>query len=203
MKGLSPSGIWVKSGQTFQLKRWARRMSSVSLMPYTTMGAARIQHTVSTRNGMLVTWSRCEWLTKMWSIRARLSRGRSPTPVPASTRMSSSTSSAVVRRLPPMPPLHPRTLIRILLTSPARRRLAAGPRGPAGTGHYWRNPPRRGVRRGTPAAPIPRPAGPAGSRLEEELHLDPGDLDHVVVGQGVRRGAQGGAIERGVARALD
>src|SRR5437588_607502 len=52
MKGLSASGIWVKSGQIFQLKRWARRMSRTSLIAYTTMGLPRIQQTVSPRNGM-------------------------------------------------------------------------------------------------------------------------------------------------------
>src|SRR5258708_16712161 len=66
--------------------------------------------TVSTRNGIEVTWSRCECVMKMWSICESSASVRSPTPVPASIRMSLSTRNEVVRRCrPPIPPEHPST----------------------------------------------------------------------------------------------
>src|SRR4051812_25431071 len=47
---------------------------------------------------------------KMWSICDSSASVRSPTPVPASMRMSLSRRKEVVRRcLPPIPPEHPRT----------------------------------------------------------------------------------------------
>src|SRR5262245_37898903 len=65
---------------------------------------------VSTRNGIEATWSRCEWVTKMWSIWESSASVRSPTPVPASIRMSLSTRNEVVRRWrPPIPPEQPST----------------------------------------------------------------------------------------------
>src|SRR3954468_8574156 len=79
---------------------------------------------VSTRNGIEATWSRCEWVTKMWSIWESSARVRSPTPVPASIRMSLSTRNEVVRRCrPPIPPEHPRTrsFIRAILLFVERR----------------------------------------------------------------------------------
>src|ERR1039458_4644663 len=46
----------------------------------------------------------------MWSISISSASDTSPTPLPASIRMSLSTSSEVVRRCrPPIPPLHPST----------------------------------------------------------------------------------------------
>src|SRR5690606_21018413 len=44
-----------------------------------------------------------------WSIAASSSTDRSSTPVPASSRTSSSIRNEVVRARAPMPPLHPRT----------------------------------------------------------------------------------------------
>src|SRR5262245_56965977 len=71
--------------------------------------------TVSTRNGIEATWSRCEWVMKMWSICDSSASVRSPTPVPQSIRMSLSTRNEVVRRWrPPIPPEHPRTRSRIV-----------------------------------------------------------------------------------------
>src|SRR5260221_5856585 len=40
-------------------------------------------------------------------------------------------------------------------------------------------------------------------RLEEEFHLDAGELDHVVILQRVRRGADRLAVDLGARRALD
>src|SRR5947207_2599606 len=72
--------------------------------------------TVSTRNGIEATWSRCEWVMKMWSMSDSSASERSPTPVPASISTSLSTRNEVVRRWrPPIPPEQPRT----------RRRTAA------------------------------------------------------------------------------
>src|ERR1044072_1724812 len=72
---------------------------------------------VSTRKGIEATWSRCEWVAKMWSIWESSASVRSPTPVPASIRMSLSTRNDVVRRWrPPIPPEQPST----------RRRMARG-----------------------------------------------------------------------------
>src|SRR5688572_15773514 len=65
--------------------------------------------TVSTRKGIDVTWSRCEWVMKMESICESSASVRSPTPVPASIRMSLSSRNEVVRRCrPPIPPEQPR-----------------------------------------------------------------------------------------------
>src|ERR1700716_1413267 len=168
---------------------------------------------------MLVTWSRCEWLTKMWSIFASASSERSPTPVPASTSTSSSTSSEVVRRLPPMPPLHPKT--RMCISTAWTLALSCKPAGAVAvlTGDPIIDPlsenvttanvrhstewgpgilqPPDGEGTGRPAARRP------GSWLVEELHLDARDLDQVVVPERVRLGAQGGAVQRGIGRALD
>src|SRR5215218_6214758 len=55
-----------------------------------------------------------ECVTKIWSIRVRSGTDRSPTPVPASIRTSSSTSIDVVLRSPPIPPLQPSILSFIL-----------------------------------------------------------------------------------------
>src|SRR5215213_6564414 len=66
--------------------------------------------TVSTRKGIEATWSRCEWVMKIWSICESSASVRSPTPVPQSMRMSLSTRNDVVRRWrPPIPPEQPRT----------------------------------------------------------------------------------------------
>src|SRR4029077_14504046 len=73
---------------------------------------------VSTRNGIEATWSRCEWVTKMWSICESSASVRSPTPVPASIRMSLSTRNEVVRRWrPPIPPEQPSTRRRMAVPS--------------------------------------------------------------------------------------
>src|SRR5678815_2219781 len=73
---------------------------------------------VSTRNGIEATWSRCEWVTKMWSIWDSSASVRSPTPVPASIRMSLSTRNEVVRRWrPPIPPEQHRTRKRMARAS--------------------------------------------------------------------------------------
>src|SRR6478672_7135279 len=138
------------------------------------MRLRRIQQVVSTRKGMHAMWSRWECVTNTWSIRARPSRVRSPTPVPASTRMSSSTSREVVRKLPPIPPLHPKTLT--FITRPR----CGGPsilRGSATRGYAPLH--NRGMAHAASA-----------SRLVEELHLHARDLDQVVVVQRVRLGAE-------------
>src|SRR6185436_1580769 len=73
--------------------------------------------TVSTRNGIEATWSRCEWVMKIWSICESSASVRSPTPVPASISTSLSSRNEVVRRCrPPIPPEHPST----------RKRMARG-----------------------------------------------------------------------------
>src|SRR5258706_3915686 len=73
--------------------------------------------TVSTRNGIDGTWSRCECVTKMWSICVSSASDRSPTPEPASSSTSWSTRKDVVRGCPPpIPPEQPST----------RRRIVAG-----------------------------------------------------------------------------
>src|ERR1700687_4845619 len=159
---------------------------------------------------MLATWSKCEWLTKMWSILASRSRARSPTPVPASISMSSSTSMLVVRSPPPMPPLHPSTLI--FMTCP-RAAAAAGLLPSAlWLRSRWRTDSRSIVNQRyhgrceafhsfyLPKTAPGRHGGPAGlapglqSRLVEELHLHPRDLDQVVIVQGMRLPAHGSAV---------
>src|SRR3954471_19674210 len=93
-----------------QLKRWFLRISMVARVAYTVRGLLRMPPTVSTRNGIEATWSRCECVMKMWSICDSSARVRSPTPVPASMRTSLSSRNEVVRRCrPPIPPEHPRT----------------------------------------------------------------------------------------------
>src|SRR5687767_14931006 len=88
----------------------------VARVVYTVSGFERMPPTVSTRKGIDVTWSRCECVTKIWSICDSSASVRSPTPVPASIRMSLSRRNEVVRRWrPPIPPEHPST----------RRRIAA------------------------------------------------------------------------------
>src|SRR6185295_16040919 len=70
--------------------------------------------TVSTRKGIEVTWSRCECVTKTWSIWVSSASDRSPTPEPASISTSLSTRNEVVRRCrPPIPPEQPSTRRRI------------------------------------------------------------------------------------------
>src|SRR5213075_1259444 len=129
----------------------------------------------------------------MWSMRARASRDRSPTPVPASIRMSSSTRSAVVRRPPPIPPLQPNT--RIFIVCPELTDAAWLRPSVLWLLSRWRTDSRSivteryhahcapfhsfaaaksGTRRGARTA-LGRPLG--ASRLVEELHLDPRDLD--------------------------
>ena len=118
MNGASGVGISVKSGQMAQLNRWFFRISVVARVAYSEIGLARMPPTVSTMNGIEVTWSRCEWVMKMWSTCDSSASVRSPTPVPASIRMSLSTRNEVVRRWrPPIPPEQPST----------RRRIAAFP----------------------------------------------------------------------------
>src|SRR6185312_4873447 len=165
---------------------------------------------------MLVTWSRCECETKMWSIFASASSDRSPTPVPASTSTSSSTRSEVVRNPPPMPPLHPNTLI--LISCPrAGADFFRAPGAVAGrvrdrsvvplsenvtTGGVRHSTAKtRQIRRGRAARA--RPCARGCSRLVEELHLDACDLDEVVVVEGLGLAAERGPVERGIGRALD
>src|SRR6266446_3400447 len=92
--------------------------------------------TVSTRNGIEATWSRCECVMKMQSISESSASDRSPTPVPASIRTSLSSRKEVVRKCrPPIPPEQPstrsRTLFSLFLVERrhavpvGRRRLAA------------------------------------------------------------------------------
>src|SRR5882672_3896591 len=50
--------------------------------------------------------------------------------------------------------------------------------------------------------PLLRVCGP-GSRLDEEFHLNPGQLDDVVIVQSVGLGVQGLAVQHGKARTLD
>src|SRR5688572_26059712 len=89
----------------------------VARVVYTVSGLERMPPTVSTRNGIEATWSRCECVTKIWSICDSSASVRSPTPVPASIRMSLSSRNEVVRRWrPPIPPEHPST----------RKRMACG-----------------------------------------------------------------------------
>src|SRR5690606_30876217 len=66
---------------------------------------------LSASRGMLSTWSRWLWLIRMWSMRASSSRRSSPTPLPASIRMSSSSRKAVVWHRAAMDPEHPSTRI--------------------------------------------------------------------------------------------
>src|SRR2546421_4251784 len=100
-----------------QLKRWFFMISVVARVAYTTSGLVRMPPTVSTRNGIDVTWSRCECVMKMWSICESSASDRSPTPVPASIRMSLSRRKEVVRKCrPPIPPEQPRTLSRTLFS---------------------------------------------------------------------------------------
>src|SRR2546422_4172712 len=92
--------------------------------------------TVSTRNGIEATWSRCECVMKMQSISESSASDRSPTPVPASISTSLSSRKEVVRKCrPPIPPEQPRTVSRTLFSlflferrhavPVGRRRLAA------------------------------------------------------------------------------
>src|SRR5436190_5686438 len=72
--------------------------------------------TVSTRNGIEAMWSRCECVRQIWSICDSSASVRSPTPVPASIRISLSTRNEVVRRWrPPIPPEQPSTRSRMRL----------------------------------------------------------------------------------------
>src|SRR5258708_5482707 len=153
----------------------------------------------------------------MWSVLASCVSVRSPTPVPASISTASSTRNDVVRRLPPMPPLHPNTLIFIVCptATPAawlrlsvpwlrsrwrtdsRSIIGRNERGCCGAFHSLRDS--RG-RRQTPLRDRLAPSG--GSRLVEKLHLDARDLDQVVVAQRARLGAERGAVQGRVGRAL-
>src|SRR5918992_1608692 len=88
---------------------------------------------VSTRKGIEATWSRCECVTKMWSICESSASVRSPTPVPASIRMSLSARNEVVRRWrPPIPPEHPSTLKRMARPLPYFSSNAVTPSQPLG-----------------------------------------------------------------------
>src|SRR5688572_7777570 len=128
--GASGVGISLKAGQIDQLIRWFFMISMVARVAYTVIGLARMPPTVSTTNGIEATWSRCEWVMKMWSTCDSSASVRSPTPVPASIRMSESTRNEVVRRWrPPIPPEHPSTRSRMALllvenpdAFPSRRR---------------------------------------------------------------------------------
>src|SRR5688572_19266774 len=125
MNGASGDGISVKSGQIAQLNRWFFRISMVARVEYTVRGFERMPPTVSTRNGIEVTWSRCEWVRKIWSICESSASVRSPTPVPASISTSPSTRKEVVRRCrPPIPPEHPRTRRRMARLFLVERRHA-------------------------------------------------------------------------------
>ena len=111
MKGWWWSGIAEKSGHTSQLKMCECRMRMVSGVACTCTGAWRSSPTESIISGSAAMWSRCAWVRKTWSIRANSSSVRSPTPVPQSISMSSSSRNEVVRGCaPPIPPLHPSTL---------------------------------------------------------------------------------------------
>src|SRR6266513_4686304 len=108
--GASGDGISLKSGQIAQLKRWLRMISIVARWAWTVSGLVRMPPTVSTRNGIEATWSRCEWVRKMQSMSESSASDRSPTPVPASIRTSLSNRKEVVRKCrPPIPPEQPRT----------------------------------------------------------------------------------------------
>jgi hypothetical protein len=75
-------------------------------------------------------WSRCEWVMKMWSICDSSASVRSPTPVPASIRMSPSTRNEVVRRCrPPIPPEHPSTRSRMAAYFSSNTHSPAHPAG--------------------------------------------------------------------------
>ena len=104
----------VKSGQITPLKMCCRRASKVCGRACTCTGgrfcASRRRRPVSASRPTANTWSRWLWLRKMWSILAISSCVRSPTPVPASTRMSPSTRNDVVRQPAAMEPEQPSTL---------------------------------------------------------------------------------------------
>jgi hypothetical protein len=76
-------------------------------------GQARLRArvTLSASRPMASTWSRWEWVTKMWSTRVISSSVRSPTPVPASISTSSSTRKEVVRLPAAIEPEQPSTRI--------------------------------------------------------------------------------------------
>src|SRR5579862_475154 len=165
---------------------------------------------------MLVTWSRCEWLTKMWSTFASCSSDMSPTPVPASSRMSSSIRNEVVRRLPPMPPLQPSTLIFIVCPGDADtvspRRSSPGLRSRWSTDrsivrerYHARSGRFHGIchtcRVNSAGGRKAAPPGPR-SRLVEELHLHAGDLDQVVIAELASLGPEGAAVQCRVGGAL-
>ena len=113
--GCSALGSRVKSGQITPLKTCRRRASIVSGSACTCTGgrcrASRLRVTLSASRPMESTWSRCEWLTTMWSMAAISSSVRSPTPVPASTRTSWPIRKDVVRQPAAMEPEQPRTRI--------------------------------------------------------------------------------------------
>src|SRR5438132_7044231 len=112
----------------------------VARVAYTTSGFERMPPTVSTRKGIDVTWSRCECVMKMWSICDSSARVRSPTPVPASIRMSLSTRNEVVRKWrPPIPPEHPSTRrrTRLFLVERRHRFPVGGQRRAAGACDFF------------------------------------------------------------------
>ena len=113
--GWAASGRRVKSGQMTPLKTCRRSAAMVAGRACTRIGgrlaASPAADTLSASKPMASTWSRCEWLTRMWSMRAISSSVRSPTPVPASMSMLSSSRNDVVRLPAAIEPEQPRTRI--------------------------------------------------------------------------------------------
>src|SRR5574338_1728136 len=110
-------------------------------------------------------------------MRSRSAYSSSPTPVPQSIRVSRSTRKEVVWALrTPIPPLHPNTVNFIGRQHPGRC-----------------DPTRRGSGKDGTLAPSLEKArevghrvsglAVSGCRLDQELHPDPGDLQHVVITQ--------------------
>jgi hypothetical protein len=95
------------------LKMCVRKAASVSGNAWTQIGprsaTRRSRMTLSASRPIESTWSRCEWLIRMWSIFASASSGRSPTPVPASTSTSASRRKEVVLLPAAMEPEQPST----------------------------------------------------------------------------------------------
>src|SRR5690606_38764706 len=88
----------------------------------------------------------------------------------------------VRRCLPPIPPEQPRTRRRTQLPASLLRE---------GSSACWRE-------RGAPGSARHKPSG-----LEEKFHLHAGELDDIVVLEGVRGGADLMPVHRGAARAFD
>src|SRR5205085_9045245 len=161
------------------------------------------------------TWSRCEWLIRMWSMRASCSSGRSPTPVPASIRMESSSRNDVVLQPAAMAPEQPSTRMIMALRESAVAALQPGDRCCAFHSHV---DPRRPRAQGAKVAISgqTRPCGHAVAAAVrivtagrhapselDELHLRPGELDDVAVLQLHRFLGERMAVDRGAGGAFD